>query len=134
MSFTMSERARILTANTIMILLSAAVVAAAIAKILKNATILANLSRIGFGPYIQIVGVFELVFVGLLLLPRTRKIGLLFLSCHLGGATAVEIAEGVPPISFVLIALLWIGTYLRDRTAFFNTPWPNGPAVRGVKD
>ncbi len=76
------------------------------------------LTKAGFGPYIKILGVSELVIAALLLYPKTNKIGFLLASCYLGGALSMELSGGQPPASAVFLALLWISMFLKNREMF----------------
>ena len=68
------------------------------------------------GPRLTIVAVLELASAALFLMPKTRPFGLLFLSAFLGGAIAAQLGHGLPPAPpAVLLALIWIGTWLRNR-------------------
>lgn len=91
-------------------------------KITRQPAIMDTLGKTGFGPYIVILGVFELAFAVLLLIPKTRKLGFLFATSYLGGAAAIEIAEGRAPIAFVFIAMAWVGMYLHDKAIFVGKP------------
>jgi len=92
-----------------------------IMKITKNEMMVESLGKIGFLPYITFIGVAELVFVILFMIPKTYKVGFLFVTSYLGGAAALEIVEGRFPIAFVFIALAWIGVYVRDKNMFLTT-------------
>ncbi|TGN18745.1 hypothetical protein [Leptospira idonii] len=95
-------------------------IGSAIAKFVGNETVVASLTQAGYGPYIRTVAFFELMFVLLFLSPKTYKLGFLFLCSYLGGAAAIEIAERVFPISFFLIASLWISVFLRNKRIFLT--------------
>ena len=114
----MSQKAQKIVAVILMGIPALMLVFSSILKITSQPAMVESLSKVGFAPYIVIVGVFELVFAILFLVPKTRKVGFLFVTSYLGGAAALEIAEGRAPIAFVFVALTWIGMYLMERNVF----------------
>jgi len=69
--------------------------------------------------------VLGLVFVALLLIPRTRLLGALFLTAYLGGVFATQVRVEAPVVSTMLFSVhlavvLWAGLLLHD------------PRLRGV--
>ena len=94
--------------------------ASAVAKFMGNKTIVDNLTRVGFLPRFPLpaLAILDLLCVVLLLIPKTFRFGLLMITAYLGGALAIEIAEGQVPIGGVLLLLVWLGTYLEDKTIF----------------
>ncbi len=68
---------------------------------------------------ISLIGVLVLVGAALYALPRTTRLGALFLTGFLGGAVAAQLRVGNPLLSHVLFptymaALIWLGLVLRD--------------------
>lgn len=82
--------------------------------------IVEGLTKGGFGNYINFLGIIELVSLGLFLYPKTYKIGFLLLNAYLGGAFAVELASGEPPVAAILLALIWTSVYLRNKSMFVS--------------
>ena len=39
---------------------------------------------------------------------------------YLGGAGSIDFALHMPPIGLVLLTIIWIGAYLKDKTLFFS--------------
>jgi len=76
------------------------------------------LTRAGFGSHIKILGITELVIAGLLLYPKTNKIGFLLAGCYLGGAFCLELGFGQPPASAIFLAILWISMFLKNKAMF----------------
>ncbi|HEY3665068.1 MAG TPA: DoxX family protein [Polyangiaceae bacterium] len=71
---------------------------------------------------ISSIGVLLLVGTALYALPRTARLGALFLTGFLGGAVAAQLRVGNPLFSHVLFptymaALIWLGLLLRDPRA-----------------
>lgn len=85
--------------------------------------LVSKMTQAGFGPYIFLFGVIELVAVALLFFKKTYKVGFLLLCCYLGGALAVELGSAQFPTAALLLTILWIGSYLRDKS-HFNTKIP----------
>lgn len=89
-----------------------------IMKVIGSEEIVQKMSAGGFGPYITLFGIIELVSVAFLFFRKTFKTGFLLLCCYLGGALAVELSAGEPPIAAFLLTVLWVGSYLRDKSLF----------------
>jgi hypothetical protein len=67
-----------------------------------------------------LIGVVELIWVALYLVPRTTALGAVLLTGYLGGAVATQLRVEAPLLSTVLFpvylgAVLWAGAWLRDR-------------------
>lgn len=69
---------------------------------------------------LPILGTIELVSVLLLLIPKTYKIGFLLVTAYLGGALATELLGGQAPVAAALLAVIWIGVFLRDKNIFLT--------------
>jgi len=77
--------------------------------------VIEHLAALGFdGPKLTLIATLEILSAVLVLVPRTRVVGLLLASAYLGGAIATHIQHGQPPSqpAFVL-ALMWLGIWLR---------------------
>jgi len=89
-------------------------------KLTGNPTILETMTTLGVGPYVRLLGVMELAFATLFVIPATFKLGFLLASCYFGGAIATELSHDALKVNpFVPIVLLWIGAFIRDRSIFF---------------
>lgn len=61
-----------------------------------------------------ILGILELVIVGLFLFPQTGVVGSLLMIAYMGGALAVSLVSGQPIIPLIAIQILiWITSLLR---------------------
>jgi DoxX-like family len=106
-------------------------VASSMLKFAHPGAVLTYLSSMGFEDMdVILIGVIELTTAVLLLIPRTRAIGLLLASAYLGGAVAAHLAihrftTNDPFVAFmamhthigtlepgVLLGALWFGTWL----------------------
>lgn len=69
--------------------------------------------------YVLMIGLFELTFVILYLIPRTSLLGAVLMTALLGGAMATHIRVGSPLFSHTLFGIylalfMWSGLWLRD--------------------
>jgi hypothetical protein len=89
-------------------------------KLTRNPRILEAMSALGVKRYLPLLGVMELAFAALLVVPATFKLGFLLASCYFGGAIATELShDALKANPFIPIVLLWIGAFIRDRSIFF---------------
>lgn len=95
-------------------------VVSAIAKFAGAAVIVNNLTKAGIIPYfpLPLLGLLELTCVVLYLIPATWRIGFFLLCGYLGGAGAIEISQHLMPTAFILLTLVWLGTFLKDSSIF----------------
>ena len=92
----------------------------AIMKLTGSQQIVEGLTKGGFGNYIVVFGLVELLSVALFVYPKTYKLGFLLLCCYLGGAMSVELASGQPPMAAMFLMLLWVSVFLRNKLMFLN--------------
>ncbi|MCW4463097.1 DoxX family protein [Sphingomonas sp. BT-65] len=69
--------------------------------------------------YAFMIGIFELAFLVLYLIPQTRILGAVLMMALLGGAMATQIRAGSPLFSHILFSVylglfMWGGLWLRD--------------------
>jgi hypothetical protein len=94
-----------------------------IMKFLKNEEVVQTLTTLGVGNYITLLGVMEIVFVALFIIPKTMKIGFILLSCYFAGAMATELSHNGRILNpAILLILVWIAAFLRDRSIFLPAP------------
>jgi DoxX-like family len=92
----------------------------AVLKLLDNPRVVEEMSRVGVGRYLGLLGVIEIAFAALFVVPATMKLGFILASCYFAGAIATELSHDVLKVNpFVPIVLLWIGAFIRDRSIFF---------------
>jgi len=112
------------TKNIISIIIGALasimVLMSAFMKISGNAEMVSGLTAGGFGPYIKLFGLIEVISIILFFVPGTNKIGFYLLCCYLGGALATELSHGRPPMSAILLVLFWISFFIKDKSNFFS--------------
>ena len=89
-------------------------------KLVGNPRVAEELSQLGVGRYLRLLGVMEIAFAALFVVPGTMKLGFILTSCYFAGAIATELSHGkLKANPFVPIVLLWIGAFIRDRSIFF---------------
>jgi DoxX-like family len=85
-----------------------------------NPRVVEEMSNVGVGRYLRLLGVMEIAFAALFVVPATMKLGFILASCYFAGAIATELSHDVLKVNpFVPIAPLWIGAFIRDRSIFF---------------
>src|SRR6266850_5810689 len=89
-------------------------------KLSGNPKILEGMTTLGVGRYVRLLGVMELAFATLFVVPATLKLGFVLASCYFAGAIATELShDALKANPFIPIVLLWIGAFIRDRSIFF---------------
>src|SRR5882672_5858486 len=79
-----------------------------------------TMTALGVGRHLRLLGIMELAFAALFVVPATMKLGFILASCYFGGAIATELShDALKANPFVPIVLLWIGAFVRDRSIFF---------------
>jgi hypothetical protein len=88
-------------------------------KLAGNQQILEGMTALGVRPYVRMLGVMELVFAVLFVVPATFKLGFVLASCYFAGAIATELSHDALKVNpFIPMVLLWIGAFIRDRSIF----------------
>jgi len=78
------------------------------------------MSTLGVARYLPLLGVMELTFASLFVIPATMKLGFILASCYFGGAIATELSHNALKANpFIPIGVLWVGAFVRDRSIFF---------------
>jgi hypothetical protein len=89
-------------------------------KLTGNPRIAKELSSLGVGRYLRLLGVMEIAFAALFVLPATMKLGFILASCYFAGAIATELSHNSLKVNpFIPIVLFWIGAFIRDHSIFF---------------
>ena len=81
--------------------------------------------------YVLLIGILELTFLVLYLIPRTALFGAVLMTGLLGGAMATQIRVENPLFSHELFSLylgliMWGGLWLRDPVLRSQFPWKRG--------
>ena len=88
--------------------------------VMRPAPVVAGFAQLGFPLSTAVtLGIIELAFIVLYLIPRTSVFGAILLTGYLGGAIAAQVRIGAPLFSTTLLPIyvalfLWGGLYLRD--------------------
>jgi len=114
---TSNSKVRNIVSNILIFLPTIALLASSFTKFAHVPAIVAQMTAVGFsGTRLLIVAVLEFASAMVFLVPKTRSFGLLLVSAYLGGAIAAQLGHGLPPEPpAVLLTLLWIGTWLRQK-------------------
>jgi uncharacterized membrane protein YphA (DoxX/SURF4 family) len=90
------------------------------------AEMLAEFQRMGIAQHMPMFGTMEFLFAALFIIPQTRRVGFVLLSCYFAGAIATDLSHSKPVHNAMLpLTLVWIGMFIADRAVFF-------PAKRAV--
>jgi len=116
----MSKKATKIISIVLLALPSLMLLMSSFMKISGAEQMVVNLTNAGFGNFILLLGLVELLSIVLLWIPKTRNIGFFLVCSYLGGALAVELAHGTQPTAAILLTVIWVGVFLRDRS-LFNT-------------
>jgi hypothetical protein len=90
-------------------------------KLLALPPVVELLTKMGVADHLVELGIMEISFAGLYLLPATRKLGFLLMSSYFSGALAVELAHSSAPVALGPLVLVWLSAFLRDRSMFIVT-------------
>jgi hypothetical protein len=79
-------------------------------KLTGNPRVAEEMSKREVGRYLRLLGVMEIAFAALFVVPATMKLGFILASCYFAGAIATELSHHALKVNpFVPIVLLWIG-------------------------
>src|SRR5262245_9964159 len=88
-------------------------------KLTGNRQIVDGLTKLGVRRYVPLLGVMEVTFAALFVIPDTFKLGFVLASCYFAGAIATALSHDTWRVaSFLPILLLWFVTVFRDRSIF----------------
>ena len=89
-------------------------------KLSGNPKIVETMTTLGVGRHLRLLGIMEVAFAALFVVPATMKLGFILASCYFGGAIATELSHDALKVNpFLPIVLLWVGAFIRDRSVFF---------------
>ena len=118
----MKSKTKITLSRALTALVTVVIGAGAVLKLIGLESLVTLYSRIGLLPYLEVLGVVELLFVAMFLWRPTQKIGLLLLTGYFGGAMAVELSHGTVFIApGMILTLVWVTGYLRNASSFIET-------------
>ena len=78
------------------------------------------MTMLGLRRYVPLLGMMELGFAALFVIPATFKLGFVLASCYFAGAIATELSHDALKMNpFVPLVVLWVGAFIRDRSILF---------------
>ena len=113
-------KAKKIISLVLMIVPALLMILSAVMKFIAAPQVVEGLTKIGFLPNfsLSVLAVIEITSVALFLIPKTWRVGFFLVCGYLGGAGVAEIIGHQPPTAFVLLALIWVGVYLKDQYMF----------------
>jgi len=103
------------------IIASLIIAGGAISQILGVRSVADDMIKAGVGNYYRGLGVAKLIFLALYLYSKTFRLGFLLLCCFFGGAMATLLSHQLNPLPPAIpLMLLWIATYLKDKSVFLS--------------
>ena len=79
-------------------------------KLTGNPRVAEEMSKLGVGRYLRLLGVMEIAFAALFVFPATMKLGFILASCYFAGAITTELSHNALKVNpLIPIVLLWIG-------------------------
>lgn len=102
----------------VMVIPSLMLLMSSVMKLIGAQQIVDGLTKGGLGNYITLFGLIELTSVALLWIPKTRNIGFFLVCSYLGGALSIELASAQPPSAAILLTMVWIAAFFRDKSLF----------------
>lgn len=94
-----------------------------VGKLLAPPAMVEGLAKYGVAEHMTILGIMEIVFVVLFIIPATMKLGFILTSCYFAGAMAAELSHGGITMNPVIVLIvLWIAAFIRDKSIFLPTP------------
>src|ERR1700747_3058677 len=62
-------------------------------KLTNNPRVVEKMWKVGCGRYLRLLGVMEIAFAALFVVPATMKLGFILASCYFAGAIATELSH-----------------------------------------
>ena len=123
----MTTKTKRIVANVLLAIPALVLIMGGVMKILDKEpeSVMQFLIKAGFGNYILLLGLGQIVIAALLIYPKTIKIGFLLASSFFGGALCLEISGGQPPVSAAFLTILWAGMFLKENRMFLVVPLKN---------
>jgi hypothetical protein len=112
---TQISKTRKIAGYTLSVIPSLMILMAGIMKVIGNAEMLENMSKItNWGDKMLLIGLIELSALTLYWIPKTNNIGFFLLASFGGGIIVAEVVSGNFPLPGIMVAtLFYVGTMLR---------------------
>ncbi|MBI3519066.1 MAG: DoxX family protein [Bacteroidetes bacterium] len=120
----MSTKTTRIISIVLMAIPSLMLIMSGVMKLIGAEQVVTGLTKAGLSSYITLFGIIEFISVGLFIYPKTYKIGFLLLCSYLGGALSIELASAQPPSAAIILTVLWIAVFLKDKLVFLTTDKP----------
>ncbi|CAG5007776.1 hypothetical protein DYBT9275_04123 [Dyadobacter sp. CECT 9275] len=105
------------------VIASGMVILSGIMKLTGGEEVVKVMNHVGVGPYINLLGIMEIVFALLFVYPKTMKMGFILCTCYFAGAIATELSHQGPLVNAAIpLSLIWIAAFLRDPYVFLPGP------------
>ena len=110
------SKTRKIAGYTLSVIPSLMILMAGIMKVIGNAEMLENMSKItNWGDKMLLIGLIELSALTLYWIPKTSNIGFFLLASFGGGIIVAEVVGGNFPLPGIMVAsLFYVGTMLRE--------------------
>lgn len=109
------SKARNIAAWVIIGLVGALVIMSATMKLTHAEELVTNFTNWGLIDNLMFIGIGELIFIILFIIPRTSSLGFLLLTAHFGGAIATHLQHQESfVVPAIILTVIWIGNYLRN--------------------
>jgi DoxX-like family len=117
-----TSKKRRVAGNVLIFLGTFVLVATAGSKFAQVPKVVSEMGAMGFeGSRLMFIAVLEMFSAILFVVPLSRAAGLLMVSAYMGGAIATHIQHGQSPLPpAIVLAILWVGTWLRHPEALWN--------------
>ena len=95
------------------------VIASGFAKLTGSKQVVESLTKVGVLEYAKYLGLAEIVFAVLFVLPATNAIGFILLACYFSGAIATDLSHKRPIVApFVILSMIFIAEILVNNNLF----------------
>jgi hypothetical protein len=109
------SKTRKIAAWVIIGLVGALVIMSATMKLTHAEELVTNFTKWGLIDNLTFIGIGELIFIILFIIPRTSSLGFLLLTAHFGGAIATHLQHQESYVMpAIILTFIWIGNYLRN--------------------
>lgn len=93
-----------------------------IMKVMGAEQVVTAMTAIGMKPFMVWLGLAEIIFAVLFLVPKTRNIGFVLLICYFSGAMATDLSHGRPVVApFFFLVLLFAAQVINHPEIFIKS-------------
>lgn len=107
--------------TTLTVLVGIMVITSGLMKAIHLPWSVAGLVKFNLPNSATILGLMEMSFAILFLIPKTMRIGFILLNCYFAGAMATELSHNGSMLNPAIpLALIWVTAFYRDRALFWG--------------